>query len=30
MAVMDRIIHEIKLSEGVNASLSGDGLVTIT
>ena len=30
MAVMDRIIHEINLSEGVNASLSSDGLVTIT
>ena len=29
MAVMDRIIHRIKLSDGVNASLSGDGLVTI-
>ena len=30
MAVIDRIIHKITLSDGVNASLSDDGLITIT
>lgn len=30
MAVIDRIIHNIPLSDGVEAKLSGDGLVTIS